>query len=461
MQKPSFLNDDPASPRSSFLFKPDEDCDSSLFRSKAPILDDFLKDFSENPRNCGFFSEFRQEIDPEIDPNPAVFKEKARESRRIVKKKDVVGRTAKVNAYLRRKLAPLFGADASSKQKLQLVPLVFEALFVLQWPLEKCNDIFDWFYYDVDKNQLNSLEDVYEEISKEDVYFVEEYEKELPNLVLSSNLAKDFWEKEQKPLKNAKKVQKKRRARGRSAKKPAENDYIQQQINKLLREREEFYSTRGLFEEVSQKNQETDASFRHKTAAADEKTAKNYSLREKKRQKASNFDDSLEKIDKEEAQIFNRRFKKRYNELLQAKKLRKFEETQVSEKKLELNDKELRKKIEENLLQKLQTKKSKVSGCFLEDSPQREQKVAEIASPQKKSVKLSELGEKNARPLGKKLRNKRENAAKAEKPQAETAKTRTRGVKVKEIIDLEGSNPQCFEGLTNVKWEFNINFNEI
>lgn len=378
-----------------------------------------------------------------------------------------IQKTPAINAFLWSKLMNI-NPNLNHNEKKRLCTAVYEALYLLEWDLEQCLEIFDDFYYDVNKKELEPLEKIIfdEELENNEIYFLHLYEQESHGMILAANLAKDFWEKDER------KKRKKGTKRRIKMKRRKSLNTTQKQIEKLMKERELFYNP-GIDDQEKEKN-DNNVKFHIKAPISG-----NYSLRVKKQKKYVNENENEDiEINHEEAKIFNRRFKKKYSQLLNSKKEQKTTEEEKKDENVktpkEVSQQQLIDQLSKKTLVSLNKQKNKFRSCFIDENeetnPRNNDK--EVANSKTDTVMLSELGTLNKKKPTKikqrKIKAKTKKNPKKLKKESDDEfflnnkpKTRKHTV-IKEIIDVDNHlPPQPQFDLTNIVWEFNCNINEL
>ena len=272
-----------------------------------------------------------------------------------------------------------------------MISRLFDVLWVLELKTEDFYEVFEDFYYDIDQEDFEPImARVDEEIENMELYFLEEYEREYKDLLVVSNMEREFWEGEE--------AKKPKQKKPRKRKKIDKITIINQQLQKLFQEREEFFSTINV--SFGCKEDKDDLLFKidHRII---KDPGQSYALRERK----SEFKQQAEEInavDHEEARIFNTKFRIKYSELMKQKKgeigegdLKKPSPTPVNNTVV-LSEKAIREKVERNLA--LQWIRKKTSSCFIEEKPKiadrEKEKNQEVNSKTETvdSVRLTDLG---------------------------------------------------------------------
>ena len=150
----------------------------------------------------------------------------------------------------------------------------------------------------------------------------------------------------------------------------------------------------------SVKNYEKSTQNGNKSTA--DEASKGYGLRDRQKTLIKMKDE--EQIDKEEAYLFNKRFKMKYYELLkQNRKGVKEEKNPSPVKPVVLPEKILHQKIEDNLALQIIKQKNNFPSCFIEEKQKEEEKEVNSKT---ETVKLTDLGEKVKRKHRKKIAEK-------------------------------------------------------
>lgn len=308
-----------------------------------------------------------------------------------------------------------------------------DILFVIGLDKESFAEIFEDFYYDVEKEDFEPLmSTVYDEIETQDLCFLEQYEIELKPMRLTSNMDREFWEEE---TKKKKRVRKRKRSVKNEYNKP---NTITVQIQKLLKEREEFFCF-GPSMSFDQKN---DPSFGiyfkgDKANKLDNGPSTSYKLRERSQKMDYNPTETVP--DKEEVNIYNQKFRNKYSELLKQRREEREKRLIIKEKspakKEELNEQALKEKVEKDLAQWIK-KKSHYPSCFIEEKTRVEEKETDKeVNSKSETVRLADLGPKakgNRRGRKKKARKEEGETPPATKPIRKRRRTRRKKENIKE-----------------------------
>ena len=421
---------------------------------------------------------------PEVfHPGPEVFKPFANpdfieplipsnksETKPAIIKKLIKGRG--FNDYFKPKMQNIF-QNLTYLERCHMINRLFDVLSCLELPIEDYISVFEDYYYDVETKEFEPFSKVYEEFENNEVFLLEEYEREYKGLVLVSNIEREFWENNEQIMKKDKKKTKKRR------KSPHSN--FRGKIQRLMEERDEFFNTNAYFSHKHLKESDVKCNVKKNEKSeqngnksiADE-VSKGYGLRERQKTLLKLKDE--EEIDKEEAYVFNKRFKMKYYELLKQNRKGVKEEKPPSPVKLVvLPEKILHQKIEDNLALQIIKQKNNFPSCFIEEKQKEEEKEVNSKT---ETVKLTDLGEKFKRNYTKKKEKKiKTNQKKIKKSQIKkqkkkitedseasarvTRKQRKRKPLIKEMIDIENDESKEQKPKTNIIWEFDFNLNEI
>ena len=285
--------------------------------------------------------------------------------------------------YLRPHIKSLFKSLTYSERS-NLINVLLRVISDLEKTTNKYDEVFEDFYYDVETEDFEPMNNVYNEFDNTEICFLDEYEREYKSLLLVSNLERDFWENGERIIKKAKKKKKKRQSTVRT------------KIQRLMEERDEFYNLDAYFSNKI-KNDEKD--FKLKISKSElnqtnKSTEGAYGLRERKKSKVlmQKIDESV--IDKDEAYIFNKRFRLKYYQLIKQNN-RNIKPHTPPKGKLPVivPQKVLQKQVEENLALHLIKQKNNFPSCFIQEKQPKEEEEKEVNS-KTETVKLTDLGPK-------------------------------------------------------------------
>lgn len=282
-----------------------------------------------------------------------------------------------------------------------MISRLFDVLWVLELRMEDFYEVFEDFYYDLDQEDFEPIMmRVYEEIDHMELCFLEEYEREYKDLLVVSNMEREFWEGEE--------AKKPKQKKPRKRKKVDKISIINQQLQKLFQEREEFFSTINVSFGCKDKD---DLTFKIDHRITKE-PGQSYSLRERK----TDFKqmEECDAVDHEEARIFNTKFKIRYSELMKQKK-NEIAESEPKKPSLSpvktvmLSEQAIKEKVERNLALQWIRKKTSYPSCFIEEKPRimdKEKEKNQEVNSKTETVRLTDLGVrtmKEKKKQGKKL----------------------------------------------------------
>ena len=277
-----------------------------------------------------------------------------------------------------------------------MISRLFDVLWVLELRMEDFYDVFEDFYYDIDQEDFEPIMmRVEEEIENMELCFLEEYEREYKDLLVVSNMEREFWEGEE--------AKKPKQKKPRKRKKIDKITIINQQLQKLFQEREEFFSTINVSFGCKDKD---DLTFKidHRFT---KDPGQSYALRERKTELKQK--EECDAVDHEEARIFNTKFRIRYSELMKQKKgeIAESEPKKPSPdpmKAVMLSEQAIKEKVERNLALQWIRKKTSYPSCFIEEKPKidREKEKNQEVNSKTETVRLTDLGARIVREKKKK-----------------------------------------------------------
>jgi len=326
---------------------------------------------------------------PEPEPNPFFDLPVLLSPNRVLRKKPM--RTSEINMYLKPRIQSCF-KSLNFRERCRLIKKLYDVLCVLELNLEDFYEVFEDFYYEMEKEDFEPLmATIYDEIENQEVCFLEEYEREQKELLLICDMERDFWETQDENPEKKKKKPKKR-------KKTDKNDKIariNQQIQKLFQEREEFFNSEGHFF-IEKKDLVFESDYKSKTPIENCGSSNTlYKLRD--RSQKNTYKPLEQALDKEEAQIYNRKFRMKYSELLKQKRNDQEmpKKTISPAKTVVLTEEAIKEKVERNLALQWIRKKSNYPSCFIEEKPNLEEENEKEVNSKSETVRLMDLGQKN------------------------------------------------------------------